>query len=416
MHYILKTLLSDALGLEVIQTFNLEEFKSSALPKINYSDVKIENCLSILPHTILFNVGIKDYPIEVSNHPQFFKVFFKNSNSVIPFDLFGAAFWLLSRYEEYLPYKTDNYDRFNYRSGLAYQYDFIKTPLVNLWLEQLQLSLKENFPAMKFKEHQYKFISTVDIDNAFKYKHKGVVRALAGYVKDVFSKDATSFMSRVNVISGKRKDPFDCYDFLIEAHKQQNIKAIYFFLLGDYGPNDKNQSATNLPFQSLIKGMADYSAVGIHPSFGSTNKIQQLKVEISRLSNIIHSPITISRQHYSILKFPKTYQNLLQAGVEQDYSMGYTNVNGFRASYCFPFKWYDIESEMLTPLTIHSFCIAENTMVYYAKKENKTLAEQALPIINEVKKYKGQLISIFHNDTFNEEMKKFYLEFLEMAK
>ncbi len=408
--------MNDALGLEVTQTFNVEEFKNSSSPKINYSDVKIENCLSILPHTILFNVGIKDYPIEVSNHPQFFKVFFKNSNSVIPFDLFGAAFWLLSRYEEYLPYKTDNYDRFNYRSGLAYQYDFIKTPLVNLWLEQLQLSLKKLFPAIKFKEQHYRFISTVDIDNAFKYKHKGVVRALAGYVKDILSKDATSFRSRVNVISGNKKDPFDCYDFLIEAHKQQNIKAIYFFLLGDYGPNDKNQAATNLPFQSLIKGMADYSAVGIHPSFGSTNKIQQLKVEISRLSNIIHSPVVISRQHYSILKFPKTYQNLLQAGIEQDFSMGYTNVNGFRASYCFPFKWYNIESEMLTPLTINSFCVAENTMVYYSKKENKTLTEQALPIINEVKKYKGQLISIFHNDTFNEEMKKFYLEFLEMAK
>lgn len=404
------------MGLEVTQTFNLEEFKISSLPKINYSDVSIENCVSILPHTILFNVGIKDYPIEVSNHPQFFKIFFKNANSVIPFDLLGAAFWLLSRYEEYLPYKTDNYDRFNYRSGLAYQYDFINIPLVNLWLQKLQSCLKENFPEIKFKEQQYKFISTVDIDNAFKYKHKGVVRALAGYAKDILSKDAKSFKSRINVISGKKKDPFDCYDFLVEAHKQQNIKAIYFFLLGDYGPNDKNQSATNLPFQSLIKSMADYSAVGIHPSFGSTNKIQQLKVEISRLSNIIHSPVTISRQHFSILKFPKTYQNLLQAGIEQDFSMGYTNVNGFRASYCFPYKWYNIESEMTTPLTINSFCIAENTMVYYSKKENKTLAEQALPIINEVKKYRGQLISIFHNDTFNEEIKKFYLEFLEMAK
>ncbi len=408
--------MNDALGLEVTQTVNLEEFKNSSLPKINYSDVKIENCLTVLPHTILFNVGIKDYPIEVSNHPHFFKVFFKNTNPVIPFDLFGAAFWLLSRYEEYLPYKTDNYDRFNYRSGLAYQYDFINTPLVNLWLEQLQLSLKEIFPNIKFKEQQYKFISTVDIDNAFKYKHKGVVRALAGYAKDILSKDAKSFRSRLNVISGKKKDPFDCYDFLIEAHKQKNVNAIYFFLLGDYGPNDKNQSATNLPFQSLIKSMADYSAVGIHPSFGSTNKIQQLKVEISRLSNIIHAPVTISRQHFSILKFPKTYQNLLQAGIEQDFSMGYTNVNGFRASYCFPYKWYNIESEMLTPLTINSFCIAENTMVYYSKKENKTLAEQALPIINEVKKYKGQLISIFHNDTFNEEIEKFYLEFLEMAR
>jgi hypothetical protein len=409
-------LLSGALGLEVVSTFDLDEFKNATLPKINYSDVKLENCLNIKPHSILFDVGIKDYPIEVNNHQHFFKIFFKNSTTQIPFDLFAASFWLLSRYEEYLPFKTDKHNRFNYRSSLAYQYDFIQTPLINLWLKELQLCLAEFYPLLEFKEHSYSFISTVDIDNAYKFKHKGFVRALAGYVTDVFSKNLSRFNDRLKVIFGQKKDPFDCYDFLIDTHKKLNINAIYFFLLGDYGPNDKNQSATNLPFQSLIKSMADYSVVGIHPSYASTNKLKQLKIEISRLANIIHKPITSSRQHFSMLKFPQTYLELLQAGIEQDYSMGYTNLNGFRASFCFPYKWYNIENEMLTPLTINPFCIAENTLTYYSEKENKSLNELVLPLINEVKKYNGQLISIFHNDTFNEKMKIFYLEFLNTAK
>ena len=70
---------------------------------------------------------------------------------------------------------------------------------------------------------------------------------------------------------------------------------------------------------------------------------------------------------------------------------------------------------MLTPLTINSFCIAENTLIYYSKKENTSPLELALPIVQEVKKYNGQLISIFHNDTFTEEMKGFYHEFLAIA-
>lgn len=404
------------MGLEVVQTFNMDEFLHSPLPKINYSETKIENCFSIKPHSILFDVGVKDYPIEVNNHPQFDKLFFKTSHSSVPFDVFGASFWLLTRYEEYLPFKTDKLNRFNYKSSLAYQYDFIQKPLINLWLKEIQLSLLALYPHLSFRERSYNFISTIDIDNAFKYKHKGFVRALAGYLTDIFSKNVKRFKDRFLVITGKKNDPFDCYSFLIDSHKEKNITVIYFFLLGDYGPNDKNQSATNLPFQALIKGLADYSKVGIHPSFGSTNKIQQLKVEISRLSNIIHKTITISRQHYSILNFPETYQGLLQSGIEHDFSMGYTNLNGFRASYCFSYKWYSLENEMLTPLTINPFCIAENTLVYYSKKENKSLIEEATPIINEVKKYKGQLISIFHNDTFNDEMKKFYLEFLDLAK
>jgi hypothetical protein len=408
--------LSSALGLEVIQTFNEDEFSASASSKINFSDKKFDGCFNIKPHSILFDVGIKDYPLEVSNHPQFSKIFFKSSDPEMPFDIFGAAFWLLSRYEEYLPFKTDEHNRFNYRSSLAYQYDFIQTPLINLWLHELRIILQNKFPALKFKENKYRFISTIDVDNAFKYKHKGFVRALAGYLKDLLSKNKKEIRERFKVIAGRKKDPFDCYNFLIEANKKNRVEAIYFFLLGDYGPNDKNQSATNLSFQSLIKGMADYSQVGIHPSYGSTNKVKQLKVEVRRLANIIHIPVTISRQHYSILRFPQTYNNLLQAGVEKDYSMGYTNFNGFRASYCLSYQWYNLENEMLTPLTINPFCISENTLIYYSKKENKPATELAMPIINDVKKYKGQLISIFHNDNFDEKMKGFYLEFLELVK
>ncbi len=400
----------------MIQIFNEQEFSASSSPKINFSDKKNENCLTIKPHSILFDVGIKDYPVAVNTHPQFSKVFFKTSNEEIPFDLFGAAFWLLSRYEEYLPFKTDEHNRFHYRSSLSYQYDFIQTPLINLWLNELQTILQTKFPSLKFKPNKYRFISTIDVDNAFKFKHKGFVRSIAGYLKDVFIKDSSSIKDRFKVISGSKKDPFDCYDFLIDANKKNGVEAIYFFLLGDYGPNDKNQAATNLSFQSLIKKMADYSQVGIHPSYGSTNKMQQIKVEVSRLSNIIHTPVTISRQHYSILRFPQTYNNLLQAGIEKEYSMGYTNLNGFRASYCFAYQWYNIENEMLTGLTINPFCISENTLLYYSKKENKPASELAIAIINEVKKYNGQLISIFHNDTFDEKMKAFYLEFLLLAK
>ena len=251
LNYILKTLLGDGLGLNVIQSFSLDEFNNSTLPKINYSNEKIDNCLSIKPHTVLFDVGIKDYPIEVSNHKQFFKIFFKSSNEVIPFDMFGASFWILTRFEEYLPFKTDKHNRFNYKSSLAYQYDFIKTPLINLWLAELQNYLKELFPTLRFKNHSYSFISTIDIDNAFKFKYKGLVRAFAGYLADLISKNFADLKNRFQVIVGKKHDPFDCYQFLIETHKKKDIQAIYFFLLGDYGPNDKNHSATNLELQHL---------------------------------------------------------------------------------------------------------------------------------------------------------------------
>ena len=375
----------------------------------------MDNIISIKPHAILFDVGIKDYLIEVNNHTQYYKFFFKNSTNAIPFDLFGASFWLLTRYEEYLPYKSDKHNRFNYKSSLAYQYDFIQTPLINLWLNELKNLLIIKYPELKFNIQSYNFISTIDIDSAFKFKFKGFVRSTAGYISDILSRNFISLKLRWLVNTGKKSDPFDCYNFLIDVHKKERVEAIYFFLLGDYGPNDKNHAATNLDFQALIKGISDYSKIGIHPSFGSNKNSQQLKIEISRLANIIHSAITKSRQHYSMLKFPQTYQNILNAGILEDFSMGYTNYNGFRASYCLPYRWYSIENETATPLIINSFCINENTLIYFSKKENKTLEELTEPLINEVKKYNGKLVSIFHNDSFNEEIKKFYIRFIKLA-
>lgn len=156
--------------------------------------------------------------------------------------------------------------------------------------------------------------------------------------------------------------------------------------------------------------------VGIHPSFGSTDNLRQLKKEIARLGNITHKLISKSRQHFSMLKFPQTYKDLLQAGIFADYTMGYTNCNGFRASYCYPYKWYSLDIEAMSSLSIHPYCISEVTVSAEAHRQHKIKTEICRPIIEEVKKYGGEMISIFHNDTFDEDMKLFYLEFLAMAR
>jgi hypothetical protein len=336
----------------------------------------------------------------------------KGGNNQVPFDLFGAAFWLLSRYEEYLPYKGDKHQRFSYRSSLAYQYEFIQISLVNLWISSLQQILKTKYETIVFSQHEYQFLSSIDIDNAYKYKYKGFIRTLAGIISD---KSLRKIKERFKIILGLKADPFDCYQFLIDQHKQLNIKALYFILLGDYGPNDKNHSATDLRFQSLIKHLKDYSDVGIHPSFGSNANLRQLKVEVNRLTNITHAIITQSRQHFSMLKFPSTYQNLLQASIYHDYSMGYTNYNGFRASYCLPYKWYNLDIEASSTLTLHPFCINENTLMLNTKKNYDEMLKISETVINEVKKYNGQCISIFHNDNFNNQLSAFYIAFLKIA-
>jgi hypothetical protein len=399
LKYILNIILKDVLGLDYVITQNPVQFEQSEVIRINYSSQKfIKDGIKINPTTVLFEYGIKDHLIEVNSHKEYSKMFFK-SNGDVPFDILAASFWLITRYEEYLPFKQDKYNRFDVKNSLAFQYDFIDVPLVNLWIEEFKKLLLSKYPDLNFKKHQYSYVSTVDIDNAYKFKFKGIMREAGGYLKSIVTRNFKEVKERTAVVFNGKTDPFDSYDFLLEVQKKNNLNVLFFFLLGDYGVNDKNHPANNKDFQILIKHLADYAKIGIHPSYKSNDNLNQLKVEVNRLANITHRDIKNSRQHFAILKFPETFQALLQTGITADYSMGYGNYNGFRASFCIPYNWYDLDAEQETPLIIHPFCIIETTLRFTNKATNETAIQFAKPIIDEVKKYGGELVTIIHNDT-----------------
>lgn len=243
---------------------------------------------------------------------------------------------------------------------------------------------------------------------------------MGGYLKAIFRFDKKDIIDRTSVLLKKEMDPFDSYSYQLAIQKKYNLKAIYFYLLGDYGVNDKNHPSNNHNFQKLIKHLSDYSTPGIHPSFGSNFKSGQVKIEINRLAAITHREVFNSRQHFAMLKFPNTYYDLLELGITDDYSMGYANFNGFRASYCMPFYWYDLDDELETGLKIHSYSITETSLRYKDKATPDSIAAMAKPIIDEVKKYNGEMITIFHNDTMGTapewlEWKNTYEEVVKIA-
>jgi len=397
--YIFNLILKDCLGLEFTITNHIDDFKAFEGNKFSYTNQQVESDFHIASHTLLFESGIKEQTIQLQNHELYFKFFFKTYNNALPFDIFAAAFYLVSRYEEYLPFLPDAFNRFEAENSLAYQYDFLKIPLINLWILEFEKLLINKNPNLIITHKSYSYISTIDIDNAYKYQEKGVMRSIGGYLKSIVKFDKADLIQRTAVLMRKEKDPFDSYDYQLEIQKKYKLKVIYFFLLGDYGMNDKNHPSNNYGFQQLIKHLADYAFIAIHPSFGSNGNSNQVKVEINRLAKITHQDIFKSRQHFAMLKFPDTYATLLELGITDDYSMGYANFNGFRASCCMPFYWYDLDDELETGLRIHPFCISETTLRYKEHAIPQTISKYVEPLINEVKKYNGELVTVFHNDT-----------------
>lgn len=110
-------------------------------------------------------------------------------------------------------------------------------------------------------------------------------------MKSLSTFDFTEIKQRTKVLLGLEKDPYDTYEFQLDILKKYKFKSVYFFLLGDYGVNDKNLPIESKEFQSLIKMLGDYAEVGIHPSYGSNKSKEQLK-EVGRLSKVLHRDVT----------------------------------------------------------------------------------------------------------------------------
>jgi hypothetical protein len=401
--YTFNLIFKDILGIDWKQTTDPQELKEYTGPRMSYASQPVGDELFFQSRSLLFESGITEQNITVTEYNGC-KVFFAASkNSAFPFDPFAAAFYLVSRYEEYLPHIRDEYDRFDAKVSLAFQHDFLTKPVVNIWAGWIRDAIRMRYPQQEFPEQHYRFLPTIDIDNAYAYKEKGVMRTIGGYIRSLVNFDFQEAALRTRVLLGTQKDPYDTYDHLLDVQRKYKLKPIYFFLLGDYGVNDKNLPVDNSTFQSLIKRIGDYAEVGIHPSFGSNDDPMRLKMEIGRLSKILHREVTKSRQHFLKLKLPVTYRNLIDLDITDDYTMGYAAAVGFRAGVCTPFNFYDLDLELETKLKVHSFAVMEATLKYYMKVSPEDAISHIKPLVDEVRAVNGTFTSLWHNETLSDE-------------
>jgi hypothetical protein len=398
--YILDLVSSEIFNEPFFMVSDKESFISYSGNKFNYSKERLEkNEFYLNPHGLLFETGIRDLQItriDFSGKPAFFE-----TGGDFPFDIFAAAFYLVSRYEEYLLFQPDKYGRFPHQASLAYKENFLNYPLINYWLEDFKTALRVKFPDLSFRMKDFKFIPSYDIDIAYSYKYKGLKRNLGGFLKSIVKGQWSYFLDRWDVLFNKKKDPFDSYEWLDSLHLYCRTRAYYFFLLAKNQVGvDKNISPEKPALQSLIAYHAGGYTVGIHPSWKSGDEEAILMEEVDKLEKIIRSPVKYSRQHYLRMNLPQTYRRLIDVGIEKDFSMGYGSSNGFRASIASSFYWYDLKAEKKTELMLFPFCFMDSTSFYERKLKPKAAFTELMEYYNKIKHINGLMVTVWHNNFF----------------
>ncbi len=417
--YIFSYLLSELLGLKMIHTMNLDEANASEGPVIYYTNTDIPEKLCIRPAGLLNESTIKGRKIETGVWDGLTVLFAGEPSLPVPFDIFSASFWMISRYEEYLDHSHDMYGRFPARESLAFRAGFLDLPVVNLWTHKFAEVLRMYYPALKTKKKRFHWRTSIDIDYTWAFLNKGFLRSYAGLAASFFR--GRDYKKRLRVLNGEEQDPFFTFETIRDIHKDFPEKLLLFTLAGKPGKYDPNPRADNQEWRELFSGLAKDYQLGIHPSYRSNHSFRILKEEYETLGELVPYPLINSRQHFLKLKFPHTYRNLLELGIKNDYSMGYPGQPGFRAGVCTPFHFYDLQKEEKTSLVVWPFTLMDRTLKDYLHK----LPEESMDIIKTyiemVEKAGGWFIPVWHNDSFSdygewEGWKNVYIQMIETLK
>ena len=401
LRYVLDHIFQEVYGLDYRISTEKEEYLSYDGPKIQYGNERLDDAPFIRSFPLLEQEGIGN-PDPLVFHYEQTPAIFQTNNSDWPFDLFSAVFFMLSRYEEYQPFLRDAHGRFSADQSLAYKNAFLDQPVVDIWLRHFREYLSKKYGALPFRKPEYRFIPTYDIDIAWSYLHKGLVRTVGGFLKALFTGNFIDFYYRAATLLHLREDPYYTYDYLTSLHKKWDLSPLFFILIGDFDEYDKNISFTEPAFRELIKHLDDIARVGLHPSYASNFKPEKLPIEKLRLEEIIHRKVLHSRQHYLMMELPVTMERLLHAGIRNDYTLGYTTHPGFRAGTCTPFYFYNLQLEQITDLKMHPFALMDANFRYYMNIAPEEMPQKAKPIVDAVKREGGTLYTLWHNNSFSE--------------
>lgn len=399
LKFVFNQICTRILGIPISFTTKVETFISHDGPKISYASQPLGTEFFVKSHGLLFDQGITDVEINIKNWRNTKCFFYSGESGNLPFDIFSAAFYLLSRYEEYLPHVKDNFGRFTKNDSISFKHGFLNQPVVDIWALYFKNELKKYFPEQKFPKIKYKIAPVIDIPMAYYFKHKGLFRTLGGVFSDLINFRFQLFYDRFFVLFKLKKDPYDNYNWIIRLQKKFKYRFTLFFLVGDYTSFDKNISINKKSFITLIKSMRDYCEVGLKCSFAALGDFSILKKEKQKLDSVLNSTTAKVRASFSKVNLPTAYRNYVDLEIKKDYSMGYPDEIGFRAGTSFPFLFYDIDYEVQTPLMIHPYQLMDFSLLKYESYlDKKETLERA---IEEVKKVGGVFTPIFHNYSFS---------------
>lgn len=399
--YIFNFILKDILQTEVEFTTDRNAFSQSDKVQISYADKALGNELFFKSVNLLLSNKVEEFKIRTVPFGDYVAPFPVEASG-LPFDVFAASFFMLSRYEEYLYHQKSKLD-FNAKDSFQYKWKLLTKPIIDEWALILKNMIRTKHPSFKFPEKKFFHQPTInftlkpDVPNGFLLKTGFVFSSLLNKRQNYLS---TLFKDLVGLSINT--------ETLITDLARLKTPPIYFI---NFPENKKNK----LTFKNSRHLLKDKRIGLLRPCKPDKEELTSLKANLSNLIKIQNGSDKVNSQQMETLKLPNCYLQIISSGITSDYSMGYSDAIGFRAGTCTPFNWYDLQLEKITSLNVKPYAISNTALHDQGIKE---ITQTINNLIDAIKLVNGHFYSAWQLKSLSENVKfkKWKLVFDEMLK
>ena len=312
-------------------------------------------------------------------------------------DIWASAFFMLTRWEEYVNPTRDEHGRFPASASTALKYNFLHLPVVNLYAELLNKMLRNIGYYPEDDENcnagndiiEKTLIPTHDIDilqSNPKWKSIGGDILKRHDLKMAFHRLFTF------------RDPLDCYDYLMDKSEYAGTKSIFFFMAADHREGYSGNYLNTKKFAETIEKIKNRGhLVGFHAGHGTADNPERYAEELQLLKQHTGLEITFSRQHFLKFDIPHTFNILEANGITHDFSLGYSDSEGFRCGTGNSYQVFDFLARKTLNVREVPLIIMDSTLnhtKHLSTAQAEKLFENYIPNFTPVS-------ILFHNSSFD---------------
>lgn len=374
--------------------------------KSSIADLDFDKIIYVNDLPVLFPVSVK----------EFLFYFDDRGNLIFCHDILKTIFYLLSGCQELNAQSTDKLNRFSMEASIQYKLGVVHKPIVNYFFECISSAIesfckRNNYSFQRRRLFtSFGFLLTHDIDRVDLYTREFVLyklKEIFGLVKSKLPVHTNiklmleGFFKYVGIV--KNDNPYWNFDFLRKLERENNFRSVFYFLDKGVLHSDAYYSFYEERFLALFEFLkSEECEIGLHGPVESKSSFQKMQSSLSSLAQASNTAIAGIRQHRLLWEHPKTAMIQEAAGLKYDTTLGFAAHEGFRNSYCLPFKLFDFEGDRMMDIWEFPLNIMDDTLFGYRNYSMEEAWEKSMAVMNEVIKFGGVFTLLWHNSYFDE--------------